>query len=157
MITDDSVAIVVMAKAPEPGQVKTRLVPPLSAGGAAVLAARFARRTLTTAVAAALGPVTLGCAPDATHEFFKVCARRHGVTLVDQGDGDLGARMQRMLATALERHRRVLLLGTDVPSVEPHVTVISVSESMSSPRYHIVFFAIASRKSLTPHVIAYWL
>ncbi len=120
MITDDSVAIVVMAKAPEPGQVKTRLVPPLSAGGAAVLAARFARRTLTTAVAAALGPVTLGCAPDATHEFFKVCARRHGVTLVDQGAGDLGARMQRMLATALERHRRVLLLGTDVPSVEPH-------------------------------------
>ena len=120
MITDDSVAIVVMAKAPQPGQVKTRLVPPLSAGGAAVLAARFARRTLTTAVAAALGPVTLCCAPDATHEFFQVCARRHGVALVDQGDGDLGARMQRALAMGLERHRRVLLLGTDVPSVEPH-------------------------------------
>ncbi len=120
MITDDNVAVVVMAKAPQPGQVKTRLVPPLSAGGAAVLAARLARRTLTTAVAAGLGPVTLSCAPDTSHDFFRMCARRHGVALVDQGDGDLGARMQRALATALERHRRVLLLGTDVPSIEPH-------------------------------------
>src|SRR4051794_23007912 len=44
-----------------------------------------------------------------------------------------------------------------MPSVEPHVTVISVSGSMSSPRYHLVFRAMASRKSRAPQVIAYWL
>src|SRR5437764_4608765 len=44
-----------------------------------------------------------------------------------------------------------------IPSVEPHVTVISISGSISNPRYHFVFFAIASRKSFAPQVIAYWL
>lgn len=116
MLADD-VAVLVMAKAPEPGQVKTRLVPPLSAGAAAVLAARMARRTVVMAVDADLGPVTLCCAPDIDHDFFRLCARRHGVTLAGQGDGDLGQRMLRALSAALERHRRVLLLGTDAPTV----------------------------------------
>ena len=44
-----------------------------------------------------------------------------------------------------------------MPSVEPHVTVISASGSTSSPRCHFVFSAMASRKSFAPHVIAYWL
>src|SRR6266496_469071 len=44
-----------------------------------------------------------------------------------------------------------------MPSVEPQVTVISVSGSMSRPRYQSVFVAIASRKSFAPQVIAYWL
>ena len=44
-----------------------------------------------------------------------------------------------------------------MPSVEPHVTVISVSGSMSIPRNHFVFSAIASRNPFTPHVTAYWL
>ena len=36
-------AIAVMAKAPRPGQVKTRLIPPLTAGSAAALSASFLR------------------------------------------------------------------------------------------------------------------
>src|SRR5687767_15289323 len=44
-----------------------------------------------------------------------------------------------------------------MPSVEPQVTVISVSGSISRPRYERVLRAIASRKSFEPHVIAYWL
>src|SRR5205823_11233062 len=43
-----------------------------------------------------------------------------------------------------------------MPSVEPQVTVISVSGSISSPRYQRVFSAIAARKSRAPQVIAYW-
>src|ERR1043166_3790198 len=43
-----------------------------------------------------------------------------------------------------------------IPSVDPHVTVISASGSISNPRYQLVFFAIASRKSFAPQVIAYW-
>src|SRR2546421_5415025 len=43
-----------------------------------------------------------------------------------------------------------------MPSVEPQVTVISASGSTSSPRYHFVFSAMASRKSFAPQVIAYW-
>jgi rSAM/selenodomain-associated transferase 1 len=40
---EGSCAIAVMAKAPRPGQVKTRLIPPLTAGSAAALSASFLR------------------------------------------------------------------------------------------------------------------
>src|SRR5256714_500464 len=43
-----------------------------------------------------------------------------------------------------------------IPSVDPQVTVISASGSISNPRDHFVFPAIASRKSFAPQVIAYW-
>src|SRR6185503_17240604 len=50
----------------------------------------------------------------------------------------------------------VAIIAAIIPSVEPHVTVISVSGSISRPRCHFVLRAIASRKSFEPQVIAYW-
>ncbi|MFN8997937.1 MAG: DUF2064 domain-containing protein, partial [Betaproteobacteria bacterium] len=106
------IPILVFAKAPEPGRVKTRLVPPLTEGAAAVLAARLARRMLATACAAGIGEVRLCCAPDARHPFFELCRRQLGVTLVSQGKGDLGARMDRVFRAALDHHGAALLAGT---------------------------------------------
>lgn len=111
-------AVLVFAKAPEPGHVKTRLAPALGDGGAAVLAARLLKGTLATVRAAALGPVTLCCAPDATHDVFRVFSRRFDVDLAGQGDGDLGARMHRALARTLETHETALLVGTDIPHMQ---------------------------------------
>lgn len=109
------IPILVFAKAPEPGQVKTRLVPPLTPGAAAVLAARLARRMLATACASGAGPVELRCAPDPRHPFFELCRRQLGVALAPQGGGDLGARMDRAFQQVLGRHGGALLAGTDVP------------------------------------------
>jgi rSAM/selenodomain-associated transferase 1 len=39
----------------------------------------------------------------------------------DQGEGDLGARMQRALSRRLASHERVLLIGTDAPSLDANV------------------------------------
>jgi len=72
--------ISVFAKAPVPGQAKTRLIPALGPDGAARLHARLVTHTLTTVSAAALGPVTLWCAPDTAHPFFDGLAARFGVT-----------------------------------------------------------------------------
>lgn len=119
MSRDPRPVVQVFAKAPDPGQVKTRLVPALGEGGAAVLAARLARRAIETARAAAIGPVELWCAPDTDHDFFRVCARRHGVVLRAQGDGDLGVRMHRAMADGLARHARCVLVGSDVPAMSP--------------------------------------
>lgn len=113
----DDVPVLVFAKAPDPGAVKTRLVPALGEGGAAVLAARFARRTLDTATRAAVGPVVLVCAPDTAHPFFEVCRRRHAVALAPQGDGDLGARMHRAFAAILADSAAAVLVGTDTPDL----------------------------------------
>ena len=77
----DPPGIAVFAKAPVPGEVKTRLVATLGAEGAARLHERLVERALATALAARLGPVTLWCAPDQSHAFFRQCAARHGVEL----------------------------------------------------------------------------
>ena len=105
--------IIVFAKAPIAGQVKTRLCPPLSADDAAELQRRMIRHTLHTASLADLGPIELYCAPDSHHDFFAECSRDFAIPLIAQSDGDLGQKMQ----NALEREHRAILIGTDCPSI----------------------------------------
>lgn len=107
--------VVVFAKAPEPGAVKTRLIPALGAGGAAVLAARMIRRTLATVAASGLGPIELWCAPDVSHPLFALCQRDFGVTLHLQRGADLGERMANALEDTLRRCDHALLIGCDIP------------------------------------------
>jgi len=42
-----------------------------------------------------------------------------GLSLIEQGEGELGERMGRVHAQLLERHDFVLLLGADTPQLEP--------------------------------------
>jgi rSAM/selenodomain-associated transferase 1 len=112
-----SALLVVFARAPRPGEAKTRLVPLLGPQGAAALQAQLTERALATARAAALGAVELRCAPDAEEPFFRACAQRYGVRLAAQGGGDLGARMLRACAAALADHEHVLLIGSDCPAM----------------------------------------
>ena len=53
--------IIIFAKAPVPGEVKTRLIPALGAKGAAELAERMLAATCREAVAAAVGPRMARC------------------------------------------------------------------------------------------------
>ncbi|HET9043439.1 MAG TPA: TIGR04282 family arsenosugar biosynthesis glycosyltransferase [Burkholderiales bacterium] len=107
--------VIVFAKAPVPGAVKTRLIPALGAAGAARFHEWLVERALETACAARLGPVELCCAPDRAHPFFAACAARFDVSLTDQGTGDLGERMHRALAAGLP----ALLIGADCPAMTP--------------------------------------
>ncbi len=113
--------LIVMAKAPLPGLAKTRLIPALGADGAARLAARLLAHTMQQARAASLGDVLLACTPDTTHPAFAAQAAQGGVTLAPQGSGDLGARMQRLLAHALASATRALIIGTDAPALDAGV------------------------------------
>jgi rSAM/selenodomain-associated transferase 1 len=109
--------VIVFARAPEPGKVKTRLIPALSAAGAAELHRRLVRHSLGAATGARLGPVELWCAPDTGDPFFRECERRLGVSLSAQGGGDLGARMRRAFESALARAGRAILVGSDIPAL----------------------------------------
>jgi rSAM/selenodomain-associated transferase 1 len=113
-----STAIIVFAKAPVPGQVKTRLAPALGEAGAAALAARMLRHALAQATAADVGPVELCAAPDATHPALRAAAAAGGTDLTEQGPGDLGERMHRALARCLMASDRALLIGTDAPALD---------------------------------------
>jgi rSAM/selenodomain-associated transferase 1 len=110
-------AIIVFARAPVPGRAKTRLVPRLGEWAAARLQARLTERALRTALAAGCGPVELHATPRTRHAFFVHCRRRYPVALRPQRGADLGERMYRALAAALRRHRQVLLIGVDAPTL----------------------------------------
>ena len=113
----DRCRVVVFARAPEPGKVKTRLIPALGEAAAAALHRRLVMHSLRAATDAQLGPVELWCAPDAGHPFFRECERRFGMSLYSQGEGDLGARMQRAFGATLARARRAILVGSDIPAL----------------------------------------
>lgn len=116
-------ALVIFAKAPIPGQVKTRLCPPLTPDEAATLHGSFVLDTLertTAAVAKFQLPLDryLACAPSSTHVFFKIMEERQGVSVIDQVGDDLGSRMNQSFETLFKQgYKRVLIIGTDAPSL----------------------------------------
>ena len=112
-----STAVIIFARAPRPGAVKTRLIPLLGAEGAAALHTRLVRRTLETARAASFRRIELQGEPDIDDPFFRFCAGRFAVALAAQAGGDLGARMLAAFASALATHPRTLLLGSDCPAL----------------------------------------
>jgi len=112
------VQIAVLAKAPIAGLAKTRLIPALGPTDAARLQRQFTRRAVSCALAAHLGPVTLWCAPSATHRFFRAMLRTTAVNCLVQASGDLGERMH----TAFRFHCTqgpLILIGTDCPAMQP--------------------------------------
>ena len=97
----------IFARLPEPGKVKTRLIPALGGAGAARLYSRLLGHTVEIARSSGLEfelRVTGGEAA-AFHQLFG-----SDVAVVDQGEGDLGARMARVGAPAL-------LIGSDCPGI----------------------------------------
>jgi len=113
------VSIAILARAPIPGFAKARLIPAIGAHAAAVLQERLTGRTVATALAAGIGPVTLCCEPDATHDSFLKMVARMKITLRPQPQGDLGARM---LAAVADSAGPALVIGTDCPALtEAHL------------------------------------
>ena len=108
-----------MAKAPVAGRAKTRL----AAEAGLAVALRFTRHRVATLVrrlqAGGAWHTLLAVTPDRA-----VAARiwPRGVPLLPQGGGDLGTRMQRLMAAAPAGP--VIIVGTDIPDITPsHIAV----------------------------------
>ena len=114
-------AVAVLAKAPVPGQAKTRLAPLLDDAGAARAQRGFILRTLATARRASTGPLTLHGAQGAVHRLFHLLRDRWGVVCVPQADGDIGKRMAAVMVEHFERSPSLplLIIGTDCPVLTP--------------------------------------
>ena len=117
MTKSDETAVIILARAPRPGAVKTRLIPVLGAEGAAEFHALLVKQTLETARAASFRQIELHGTPDVDDSFFRFCAGHFAVALAAQAGGDLGLRMLAAFATALAIHSRALLLGSDCPAL----------------------------------------
>ena len=105
--------IIIFAKAPKPGLAKTRLIPALGAEGAAELAQLMLLHTVNEALAANIGVVELCVTPSIDAAAWAEIQLPAGIEISDQGEGDLGARMARAAARALNKGEAVLLVGTD--------------------------------------------
>jgi len=117
MATANDASVLIFARAPVAGSVKTRLIPLLGDHGAAALYRSLVEHALTVARTSGVGRVELWCAPATDDDFFATCRDRFGATLHRQCDGDLGTRMLNALEDALTRSRHVLLTGSDCPSL----------------------------------------
>jgi uncharacterized protein len=109
--------LIVFAKSPQPGAVKTRLAPLLGEHGAAALQARLIKHALATARAARIGEFELHCAPDCEDPFLRRCGSQYAAPLRSQTDGDLGKRMLAAFEHALSGKSRAILIGTDCPAL----------------------------------------
>ncbi|MDI5934589.1 TIGR04282 family arsenosugar biosynthesis glycosyltransferase [Halomonas kalidii] len=109
--------LAILAKAPIPGQVKTRLIPVLGAEGAARLHAVLLRHALEIAAAATSAhSITLWTALDHGHSLFLELADRYGIELRAQPEGHLGVRMHHALSSMPGPG---LLIGCDCPMLTP--------------------------------------
>lgn len=102
--------LVLFTRYPEPGRAKTRLIPAIGAAAAAALHRRLTERAVAT-LRASGRPVelrTTGADPDRFSTWLG-----DGLSPTDQGDGDLGDRLDRAAARP-----PVILLGADVPDLQ---------------------------------------
>ncbi len=107
--------IIVFAKAPIPGQVKSRLIADIGPQAAADVHQELLIHTLKTVTNAALSPVELWCAPDTQHPFFATCRKQFAVTLHAQQGAGLGERMHHALSQ--RDGVATVLMGSDIPSI----------------------------------------
>ncbi len=108
--------VVVFAKAPVAGRVKTRLIPSLGAEGAAAFAARMLYDTLAQAQASGLD-VELCADRDPAAPEWQAFLPAH-VPCTPQGAGDLGERLARAAQRVIGGGESALLIGTDCPALD---------------------------------------
>ncbi|MGH9055651.1 MAG: TIGR04282 family arsenosugar biosynthesis glycosyltransferase [Acidimicrobiales bacterium] len=108
-------AILVMAKAPRPGQVKTRLAPMLGSDACARLHEMLVERTVALAVSVVAAATLLAFdPPDARDELAALVPP--AVKLVPQRGRHLGERLRAGVADVFAAHAGpVLVVGTDIP------------------------------------------
>jgi rSAM/selenodomain-associated transferase 1 len=105
--------VVIFAKEPVPGRVKTRLIPALGEQGAAKLAAEMLKRTVEEALASCLDAELCG-EPDPRAWYAGPPVHLH-----PQGEGDLGQRLHGAAQRVLQEEP-ILLIGTDCPTLDRH-------------------------------------
>ena len=115
-------ALIIFAKAPIPGRVKTRLCPPLAPDEAATLHGTMVLDTLERSRNLLGFDRFLACAPSQQHPFFKAVGARQGVQLLEQTQGDLGIRMHHAFCSVFDSgYRSAVVVGTDLPTIHSDV------------------------------------
>ena len=112
---DSNIPLYLFAKAPVPGQVKTRMAPSLSPQRSAALASLMLTHSLSTISTVWPGRVVLTVSPDSSHPVFQHLNCIHSIEFSVQIDSDLGGRMAHVLAQGVQDSGAAVVMGCDVP------------------------------------------
>lgn len=111
-------ALVIFAKAPEPGQVKTRLLPYLTPQEVTELHRAFVLDTIARLKPIGAVQRYIACYPSSTHPFFSRLGKQYQLELLDQQGSDLGERMSTIVRGLAARHMTgIVLISTDSPTL----------------------------------------
>lgn len=112
------IPLILFAKAPVEGKVKTRLVPALTVSQATRVAEVLLEETIKLVSNAWQGRIILAIWPDVNHPFVQCLLEKYPVECVVQGEGDLGEKMYHAMEA---QGYPCVVMGCDVPHCEPVV------------------------------------
>jgi len=111
------IPLYLFAKAPRPGQVKTRLQPDLTPDQCAELAVMMLKQSMAKVASSWPGRRVLAVTPDADHPVFLELVDEYGFETRRQSDGNLGHRLWDVLEEGLKGHGAAMVMGCDVPHI----------------------------------------
>ena len=132
-LTPDQTLLVIFAKEPASGQVKTRLSPPLSPAEAAELYHYFLQDVVAEMAHLPEIEVAIAYDPASARGFFETLSGE-GVRLVPQTDAGLGERLIQAFAWGFSRgFSSIIIRNSDSPDL-PGVVVQEAKEALSQGR-----------------------
>ena len=149
------------AKYPQPGAVKTRLTPPLSALEACRLYGSFLLDTAAVLQACKATHRVVACAPGGAAPAFRDLLGHMGdFAYQPQPDGDLGLRMRRLLDWAfLQGADRAVIIGADAPwmsaaVIDQALELLTDHDIVLGPSMDGGYYLIGLRQSCTTRPFA---
>jgi len=111
------IRLIMMARAPVAGQVKSRLARSIGNRRAAGIHHNMVQAQISKLLAANICPLELHVCPKVQHPLFMALRRRGVVRLERQFGDNLGSRMFHAIQSGLKRADSVVLIGADVPGI----------------------------------------
>lgn len=141
------VTLCVFAKPARPGMAKTRLIPAVGAEAAAALAFAFLEDTWDAVRSLGWADPVLAV----TEEDAPLVALAGAAPVWLQGEGDLGARLERVLRRALDTGRPAIAVGADSPGLPPRLlekvrVALDHHDAVLAPADDGGFYAIGLRR-----------
>lgn len=135
MVSTDtaSVLFIQFARTPVEGQVKTRMLPHLTATEACRLHSELTLWTCRRLLECNLGAVEISVAGDTGHAVFEQCQAMGIARLSQQKGKDLGERMYNAIAERLAMYTNVILVGSDCPGIDAAYLEQAVMALQSAP------------------------
>lgn len=148
--------LIIFAKAPIIGKVKTRLIPALGAEGACQLYEEMARKIIVNLSESKICQAKVYSHLDITHQFFKDLEISNALKVYPQHGNDLGERMFQAVKSRLIKFSKVIVIGTDCPDysadyIESAIHVLDKKDVVIGPATDGGYVLIGM-KTPEPHV-----